>query len=703
MSLTEDNIVQTNSGATTSAATSVNVSLPSGTTAGNTVVVVIGCTTGAITAPAGFVAGKSQNEVNLFYKSEVAAGEGVSGSTHWTFTTIGSVTYAWVADEWTNIDSVEPVDGSAGTSSSISNDATLSTGTSAQSAGLSTVAYGAWLSAKPSTDTHSWAGYTNSFTEIVEVDPGGVVGTHLAVARKYLDGYTGSYESTATFTTSGAAASVDALVCVLRAADTSIVAPLHLIAGYEWGTHAGYATNGVINLHGALFGPTSVWGTAYQVSAGSARNSNYGLRITNSATSGNVGHGSMTTAKAICFGFNVRVVSATGTVVVAYAASATALQIVYDATNSKFGLRWGTGGTPSWQSGTTATNTWVWIDVRLKTSTSTFHADWRIETATDTYTDQTSPADASGTANVISTVVMGATVSQTMTVDYDDVVMAPYYVAYPLGPHQVRLLVPETTGATVSGTSTNFSKFTANGTLAAWASDAGALIDEVPPTISASSDGVVQTAVAASDYMQFPMTTYTCAYNEVIAAVRMLCSEWGGTGSGTGTLGFRGYDGTTETTFIAASASYDADSLTTASSTYPLWKCAMWPSVNGWTQTELNAAALRVGFSTDATPDMGVSAAYLEIAVKKVPPVRTLTVGEADEFYVDLVVHPYTSATVSYVITNDDATRDVTFDYSISGTPQTPVVVTPGNNSTLQLNADAFGDISDVTLTPEVL
>jgi hypothetical protein len=43
----------------------------------------------------------------------------------------------------------------------------------------------------------------------------------------------------------------------------------------------------------------------------------------------------------------------------------------------------------------------------------------------------------------------------------------------------------------------------------------------------------------------------------------------------------------------------------------------MWQSTNGWTQAELDAAALRVGFSTDATPDIGVEALYLEVAIGK--------------------------------------------------------------------------------------
>ena len=41
--------------------------------------------------------------------------------------------------------------------------------------------------------------------------------------------------------------------------------------------------------------------------------------------------------------------------------------------------------------------------------------------------------------------------------------------------HAVQLLVPESTGATVSGTSGNFNEFTNNGTLAAFAATSGAL------------------------------------------------------------------------------------------------------------------------------------------------------------------------------------------------------------------------------------
>jgi hypothetical protein len=126
----------------------------------------------------------------------------------------------------------------------------------------------------------------------------------------------------------------------------------------------------------------------------------------------------------------------------------------------------------------------------------------------------------------------------------------------------------------------------------------------------------------------------------------------------------------------------------------------MWAQNAGWTQTQLNAAALRIGFSTDATPDMGISAAYLEVAIRKANVYRQHTVDDPISATVDLYVNPYSSASVSYVVTNNDVDRSVNFTYSLSGTPQTPVTVLPGTNQTVTVNADNFGDISDLDLEP---
>jgi hypothetical protein len=340
----------------------------------------------------------------------------------------------------------------------------------------------------------------------------------------------------------------------------------------------------------------------------------------------------------------------------------------------------------------------------VRASSTTWRADWLIETGTGDG-HQTPPADLSaGVTPSTFRLVLGSLLTETFTADYDDLILSRYPAAYPLGPHEVRRLVPETTGATVSGTAANFNQFTNNGTLAAFTTGAGALLDEVPPTVSASSDGVVQVAVGASDYMNFPMANLTLDPNEIIAGVRAVASLWGGTGSGTGTLGFRGHDGTAETTFVAASESFDPDSLTAISGTYPRWYQGMWGVGSAWTQTKLNAAALRVGFSTDATPDMGVSALYLEVATRTIVTswtVHRLTDNEdpeVDAAVVTETLHPYNSAVRVFTVSNDSPTRTAVFNYTIGGVAQTPVVVAPGAGPTeVSISSDTYGEVDSTS------
>jgi hypothetical protein len=235
----------------------------------------------------------------------------------------------------------------------------------------------------------------------------------------------------------------------------------------------------------------------------------------------------------------------------------------------------------------------------------------------------------------------------------------------------------------------------------------GALLDEIPPTVSASSDGVVQVSVAASDYINLPMTTYTCGPGEVIATRRFVASLWGGTGSATGTLGWRGWDGTTETTFVAAGTVYDADSLTTASASYPIWAAAMW--TGACTQAQLDAAAVRMGFSTDATPDMGASAVYLEVAVREISTssvVHRLTDNEdpeVDAAVVTETLHPYNSAVRTFSVSNDHPTKTAEFRFYETGGAEhslSPVVIAPTEPpEDITVAAEEFGEIESTRFT----
>jgi hypothetical protein len=703
--LTADNVVQENSGTGHTSGTSFSVSLPSGTTAGNTVLIFAGIPRISV-ASTGFTLDKSvANAAYVLRRSDVPASE-----TSWTVTFAnGSATdlgYSWYAVELSNVDLVEPLDASATNGpSGVANGGTLSTGTAPQNAALDTVAFAAYGVAQAVGTAGSWASYTNGFDEIVDLapttSPNGAA--FLAVARRF-PGATGQFETTGTLATTDTSPLAGALIVAYRSADSPIVAPLAMFAGFDWLTHGGItaagAPNNMLGTSLALAGGT--WGTNHLIQAGSARNSAGGLRIVCSASAAYVRIGNLNAgagAKVATYGLNCRAVSSTGTAVVAEVldnGTTTRAQIVYDTATTKFGVRAGTTGTISWESGTTPANTWRWIDLRVNTAGTTHTVDWRIETGAGTYAAQTSASLAGQTANTLQLMFAPGrqTTTQTMTADYDDVILSTYGSAFPLGPHEVKLLTVDPAGTpSVGGTSTNFNVFTANGTLGAWnAVNARNAVDDVPPTISASADGVVQNAVAASDYMEFPMATYTCGPAETIVGVRMLCPEWGGTGTGTGTIGYHGWDGTTDTTLIAAGTSYDADSLTALSTTYPRWACAMWQSVNGWTQAELDAAAVRVGYSTDATPDMGVHAVYLEVAIG---PTRSqqlfgsLATLEAD---------PNRGGTVSVTL-DAPAGYDTDLYYEEGGSPTT-VPVTGGTSATEQINAAFEPDVNYVAAYP---
>jgi hypothetical protein len=702
MPLAAENFVQENSGVVTTAGTSCVVSLPSGTTAGNTLVVFLTSLSG-VTAPAGFVEDEGP-VINLtaFRKSEVAASE-----TSWTFTTGINSLFAWYVVELSGLAPVEPLDASAdsgGAFGSTSNGGTRSTGTTALNASLNTVVFAAFSAQQtPAGTTESWSGYTNNFEELADVSPNVDGAYQLAVARKFVTGTTGQFESTATLATSQASQLTGALIVVYRSADSPIAAPLAHLQGFENGTHGGINSHtGPTSLTGAGFSVTSgTWGTNYLIQAASARNSNYGLQITQSGVAAHVRAGDVN-APSGSVGFDVRVVSATGTVVVASLTASTGtplVQLLYDADASKFGVRCGTTGTTSWQSGTTATNIWVWVDIRWKTNTSTWHAEWRLETGADTYTEQAA-AELSGQAatNFYMVELGRASTAQTMTADYDNVCLSRYYVAYPLGPHQIRLLTVDPAGTpTVSGTSSNFSVFTANGTLGAWnATNARDAVDEVPPTVSASADGVCQTATAANDYIEFPMAAPTVAADEVIAGVRMLAAMWGGAGAGTGQVGIRGWDGTTETTLVPASVSYDAGSPTAVSTTEPRWQCAMWPyPTGGWTEALLAGAALRFGFSPDATPDMGTDALYLEYATRKAI-IQSLfgTLASA-------AVNPNTAGVRAVTVdTNVESGKAADLYYEESGSPTT-VPVAADTTQIEVIDAPDAPTVNYIALYPE--
>lgn len=253
---------------------------------------------------------------------------------------------------------------------------------------------------------------------------------------------------------------------------------------------------------------------------------------------------------------------------------------------------------------TVAPNTWTHIDVRFNVAANPWVIEWRINGV-----DQTTfqPARA---ASTVASWRFGATFALTGTCRYDDWILSTTSGDYPFGPHKVELLTP--TACTLSGTASNWNTFTANGTLAAWnAATALANIDEVPPVMGGSADGFCQINLLSTDYVAVDMSTYALAGGEAVSALRMLAPGWA-TSTSAATIGFRSFNGTTETVLYAvADPGFDNTNSTTA------WVAKMCTLADFTTQAEIDALEFRVGFSGDASPDIGIHAIYGELAVKE--------------------------------------------------------------------------------------
>lgn len=724
MSLGVDNILHENSGATTGVeSTTTTVSLAAGdtTTAGSTLIAVLtnGGVSGSITPPTGWIKDADTGVANaptvaVFRKPPDLV---TTGESSWVFTDSGAVKWAWYVKEMTSLDPIDPME----TSAFVYNSAFISTSTATRSSGttsanpsLDTIQIAAFQSKTPaiSNAPGSWAGYTNGFVEVTEVASTSTNGSFgqqgLAVARRFSSSTgTGPFETSATYTPiDGTSQDVaHGLIVVYRAASSPIVSPLTWQLGFDHGSPYGIASS-------TLFGipitgtSTGTPGTDLLVQAASARGSAYGCRVisSNAIKYIGVGNGSglPSTIKALVTGFDLRVVSGTGIVVVGewQPVTGTILQLVYDVTNTKYGLRWGSGGTVAWQSGTTALNTFIWADVKISgITTATWHADWTLETGVNTYTPQSSPTDLTGQTPATSLSffrVGGANVTQTVTTDVDNIVASVYGSTYPLGPHVLSVIkVDPAATPTVSGTVGNFALVTNNATGAALTSgtltSARDALDELPVTVSATSDGVVQTTTAASDYLEFLMDTITLGSSQIIDGVRLLACLISTTGAGSGNLAIRGYDGTTETV-LASIVAQTPGSSTTLSLTNPPWVTAMWNPTNGWTQSKINSAALRVGFSGDATPDMGVIAIYLEVAVGKT---RTqLVAGGLASAEID----PTRLGVVSITLSPPSG-YNTNLYYEKSGVPTT-VPVTGGTTVTEQLNTSFAEDVNYIAVYP---
>jgi hypothetical protein len=202
--------------------------------------------------------------------------------------------------------------------------------------------------------------------------------------------------------------------------------------------------------------------------------------------------------------------------------------------------------------------------------------------------------------------------ARTFTADYDDITIWTDTATIPfVGPQKVVLLKPDPAATlTVNGATTNWQTFSgATPTETTWnATTARDNIDEVPINIGSSQDGFDQIVSSATAYVEVPMTSYQLIGRESVLGARMLVPGWAASITAS-TIGFRSWNGNTETTLFAA-----ADPNFDNSATDPAWVCKMLTLADIDTQTEIDNLAFRIGFG-NAAVHTGIHAIYAELAI----------------------------------------------------------------------------------------
>jgi len=109
--------------------------------------------------------------------------------------------------------------------------------------------------------------------------------------------------------------------------------------------------------------------------------------------------------------------------------------------------------------------------------------------------------------------------------------------------------------------------------------------------------------------------------------------------------------------------------------------------------------AFRVGFSSDATPDIGIHAIYAEVALVSATTYRIIEI-EGSDFTVDVFQDTDSASVVSYFVTTPPGTRGATFTCTISGVPSS-VYVDPNSTYEQVIGAVDIATVTSVGLEPD--
>ena len=695
MPLSDSNIVQSNSGGFNS--TSGDVTLGAATTAGNTLVIAVTTLAQSIASPpAGYVQDSPATALNprlyVYRKSNCGASETLP-----TISVGATTAVAWICWELSGLDPTLPVDVIAASQTATSSGTTINNGTTAASTTYDGLVLAFHTLNVAGTTPGSISGQSGGLTELAEQGQAGTANSvTLAAAGSYTQ-QLGAFTSTATAsaTMTGSNGGV-AWILVYSAEGAKRAADLRDLWGFEWLTTAGWGTG---NTGNRIF--ATVTGSPELVNdAAKARTGSGYLRLSSTAAAENVQGEQQTISGTdprvspvmrVCFRFDGGLPSANVDLACLRTIGDTIL--AYRTATQKLGLTVASG-TEQLSDTTVTADTWICVDLAVWDAGSEWRAPWQID-----YGDGAPVAQTQATFSTASSTgagfipILGWLTSTTpgVPVLYDDCVVSTTLGHYPLGDHRIHGLAVDGS-VTISGTSGNFQTFTANGTMAAWnGTTAQGAIDDIPPTIGASADGIAQITAASGDYMAIPLETRAAVPDETIRGVKLLVCGWAASATAA-TIGLRAHDGGTEhTLFTVADPNFDN------STTTPAWLCKMVRTTAGaridWTQAKLDALEARLGFSGDATPDIGAHLVMAEVAVQ---PVATMTLfGDLASQQLDPVSGGVQGVTVDTTVTG--ATADLT--YEEGGTPTT-VNVAADDTVTETIEAPDAPTVNRIELQP---
>ena len=372
----------------------------------------------------------------------------------------------------------------------------------------------------------------------------------------------------------------------------------------------------------------------------------------------------------------------------------------FRAASGKIGFQIGTG-TEILSDAAISAVKWIGVDYRYDGRPTNHLGDWMVDyDSLDTVAAPVTQTQAVGASTVadatITLIRYGWTLGTlTATVFFDDIIGDWHYGSYPIGDVRIVPLKVDPTGTpTVSGSSANFETFVNNGTGSAWtAADTRNRLDEVPPVVGGSADGLKQISVAASDYVRIPMETYDCAANGVSPrAVRWYIAGWASSGN-PATCQVRSIDDLGVTRFepVNFPTDHGFDSSTLR------WICGMQMDVTAaghymMTQTHVDALALDFGFSDDANPDVGILAVIAELAVQPASEFIASD-GEGGTFRVYVRQDPITQAVVNYLGSTPAGLRGLTMFGTVNSVDYSQYVA-PAGTGRKDVGASARSEVT---------